>query len=77
MAVIMAALLTTEAQCYDHQNRKFLESNLQLMVEGIQGNYSAELVDLLASMVSVDPDRRPTFEELDKILLKYWQNSEV
>ena len=35
MTVLMAALLTTEAECYDHQNQKFLESNLQLMLEGI------------------------------------------
>ena len=73
MTVLMASLIATWAECYDRQNRAFIDENFQLMLDGIEGRYSADFVSLLNAMLQTDPQARMSFDELDKTLGSYWQ----
>lgn len=76
MTVLQAALLIESINCYDHQRHLFLEVNLELMLQDLEGVYSNEFGNMLRLMLKVEPKERPTLAEIEKLLDGYWNCAE-
>lgn len=76
MTLLQAAILDEVVDCYDYNQQLFLEVSLESMVESLSGVYSEDFIEILTNMVDINPSRRSTFVEIQRMLDNYWNNSE-
>ena len=58
--------------CYDLDQRLFLEPNLTSLLETAAENYSPQLMEVINAMLAIDSAQRPAYHELQQILDDYW-----
>lgn len=46
------------------------------MIKTVEERYSSDFAEMLALLLSVDPESRPTYEDVDNILDNYWSCEE-
>lgn len=76
MTLLEAAQLAPVAPCYDYARGSLDESLMAEMLEGLGEKYSAEFVEVLSSILEVNPNRRASLMEVQKTLDGYWGEAE-
>jgi hypothetical protein len=76
MTLLEAAQLGPVAPCYDYAHGSFDESLLADMLDGLGERYSAEFLEVLASVLEVNPNRRASLMEVQKTLDAFWGEAE-
>ena len=76
MTLLEAAQLAPVAPCYDYARGSLDESLLAEMIDGLGDKYSADLLEVLASILEVNPNRRASLMEVQKTLDAFWGEAE-
>ena len=45
------------------------------MLKKVEQRYSSDFAEMLAMLLNMDPESRPTYTEIDKILDNFWSNN--
>lgn len=76
MTLLEAAQLAPVAPCYDYARGSLDESLLAEMIDGLGDKYSADFLEVLASILEVNPNRRASLMEVQKTLDAFWGEAE-
>ena len=71
LTLLAAATLTKSEDLYDYDECQFNENLFEERLQQVRDSYSKFTTELIASMLSKDPENRPTFTQLSQKLLPY------
>jgi hypothetical protein len=66
--------LDSYVECYDFDQKLFLEPHLDYLLESLNSVYSNDLVDILALILKTNPSDRPNNQEIQNLLDNYWNH---
>jgi hypothetical protein len=76
MTLLEASLLTDIAPCYNFSECCFVEENMLEMLDRLSETYSPEFLETLGNILEVNPNRRASLMEVQKVLDVYWSSEE-
>lgn len=76
MTLLEAAQLGPVANCYDYAHGSLDESMLNEMLDSLGDKYSPEFLEVLSSILEVNPNRRASLMEVQKTLDAFWGEAE-
>lgn len=74
LTVLQAALLEETLQCYDFDKNLFLDVVLEAMIDSLEESYSVDFTQIMTMILKIEPDHRPNFTEIQKLLDNYWSS---
>lgn len=74
LTVLQAALLEETVDCYDFDKNLFLDVMLEGMIDTLEESYSLDFVQIMTMILKIDPEQRPNFTEIQKLLDNYWSS---
>ena len=72
MTLLEAAVLEDVSICYDSQQQTFNELILADLLQRVSDHYSVEFSEVLNNILEVNPNRRASLMEVQKVLDEYW-----
>jgi len=75
MTILQAALLYEELHCYNFDRLAFDENQLMEYIEIITNRYSSDFAEMVEILVSVNPNSRPSINDVQKMLDNFWINT--
>ena len=75
--MLEAAQLAPISDCYNFNECAFNEEAMMEMLDRLTERYSLEFLDTLGNILEVNPNRRASVMEIQKVLDSYWSSEEL